>query len=333
MGRAILRRDRAKEKLVKRVFFTSVARSGVDADRRRSGFTLIELVVVVAVIGLLLSLVLAAVQHSRESGRRAQCASNLKQIGLALQGYQDAFGVFPRGWNFRHFSFHVAILPQLEQGPLFQRVDYLADAVTGTKNSPIRQTALAIYECPSDGYAAIQYAGNSLGTSYAGNFGTGVQTYGYNGFFPIGAGANPAGITDGLSQTAALSEILVSNLRYDRLRVLWPTVPMMSPSQLEMFAAQCSTVAPSEGGETMTHGHPWTCGDAGFTLYNHILPPNRPSCRNGTRVQEGAYSPASMHPGGANVAFGDGHLKFVVDDVDLRVWRAYGSRNGNDAAF
>ncbi len=332
-GLAITNRQGAIEELVKRGLSSQVACRPGYANMRRAGLTLLELLVVLAIMGVIASMLLAAVQHARESARRAQCTSNLRQIGIALQGYQDAFGVFPRGWNFRHFSFHVAILPQLEQEPLFQRVDYLANAATGIKNSSIRQTALPVYECPSDGYAAIRFTGDSVGTSYVGNYGTGVQAFGYNGFFPIGPGASPAAITDGLSQTAALSEILVANLQYDRLRVVWPTVPMMAPGQLEMFAAQCAMVAPSEGGETMSHGHPWTCGDASVTLYNHILPPNRPSCRNGTRVQEGAYPPASMHPGGVNVTFGDGHLKFIVDDVDLQVWRAFGSRNGNEAAF
>ncbi len=300
----------------------------------RSGMTLVELLVVMAIIGLLSSIVLAAVQHSRESGSRVQCASNLRQIGVAIQSYQDAFGVFPRGWSPRHFSFHVAILPRVEQEPLFQRVNYLSDAMWGLENQSIRATALPIYECPSDGYATFRYDGGFLGTSYAGNFGTGVQAYGYNGLFRPGPGTSPAEFIDGLSQTAAVSEILVANLSDDRRRVLWETVPMLSPGQLETFAAQCSMLAtPAPGGDTMIHGRPWTCGDAGATLYNHILPPNRPSCRNGTRVQEGAFPPASMHPGGANVAFGDGHLKFIGDDVDLRVWRAFGSRNGSEAAL
>src|SRR5262245_25976381 len=71
-------------------------------SRTNFGFTLVELLVTIAIIAVLLAIILPAVQAARESGRRAQCQNNLRQVALALIGYHDSFGEFPRGgWG--HF--------------------------------------------------------------------------------------------------------------------------------------------------------------------------------------------------------------------------------------
>jgi type II secretory pathway pseudopilin PulG len=97
-------------------------------DIEAPGFHVVELLVVIAIIGILVGLLLPAVQAAREAARRMQCSNNLKQLGLALHNYESAFKVLPYGssWpngpsvNWRRMSGHIAMLPYVEQGPLFE---------------------------------------------------------------------------------------------------------------------------------------------------------------------------------------------------------------------
>ncbi len=132
-------------------------------SRGSAGFTLVELLVVIAIIGVLIALLLPAVQAAREAARRAQCGSNLKQIGLAILNYDSAKGRFPAGSvcatpaiNDRYLgTWTVEILPQLELQALFNvwdpNNDFSVDASAGgVRNKRLRETPVAVYRCPSD---------------------------------------------------------------------------------------------------------------------------------------------------------------------------------------
>ncbi len=131
---------------------------------RPRGFTLVELLVVITIIGILIALLLPAVQAAREAARRSQCANNLKQIGLALHNYATAQSAFPPGaitqWNLagawdilnesttgQHgTSWMLQILPFVEQGPLFDRWDFSKNVAD---NEAVARTDIAAYYCPS----------------------------------------------------------------------------------------------------------------------------------------------------------------------------------------
>lgn len=314
------------------------------ATSRRSGFTVIELLVSIAVIALLLAILVPAVQQVRESGRRMQCRNHLKQIGIAVENYSSVHGMFPPGQS-NEFSLHVFLLPHLDQADLYEQVDFESGA-THTHDDYIASHYLEVFHCPSDGigHDATPFA-LIHGTNYAGNYGSGVQRYGYNGvfrnlysgrlMFGKGGPVRPAHITDGLSNTASISEILIANDGGpDEWRTIWP-VPKpyyVGGALLDEFADGCENLQPGPvpQPDTISRGRRWTWGDTYSTLYNHVLPPNRRSCKN-SGIDDGIYTAMSNHTGGVHVLYCDGHVEFASSSIDRGVWRAIGSRNGGEA--
>ncbi|MCE9555507.1 MAG: DUF1559 domain-containing protein [Planctomycetes bacterium] len=118
---------------------------------KRHAFTLIELLVVIAIIGVLISLLLPAVQSARESARRVQCMNNLRQIGLALTAYHDAYGAFPRGgWpaTSANLSWSASILPHLEGSNIYKLLNPAAP-YTDPTNLAAGRTVLPNFLCPT----------------------------------------------------------------------------------------------------------------------------------------------------------------------------------------
>ncbi|MDB5391024.1 MAG: hypothetical protein JWM11_6670 [Planctomycetaceae bacterium] len=140
----------------------------------RRGFTLIELLAVFAVIGILVALLLPAIQHARESARRTQCKSNLHQIGIALHSYQSLQGVLPPGCvgldgdpvNIQGWGWGVMLLPYLDQQPLYDTLQpnhhSLADVLADPNLQPYLLTPLPIYRCASDLGDGIQSTERTL---------------------------------------------------------------------------------------------------------------------------------------------------------------------------
>ncbi len=304
------------------------------------GFTLIEALVVIAVIGVLAGLLLVAVQSARESARRAQCANNLRQIGFALNGHAADKGAWPRGGNFeREYSFLISLLPYLEQKPLYDAINFSGHPLAGpgTPNDTVRVTIISALLCPSD---SAPTTGEGW-TNYAGNMGGGYLRYGCNGAFLVGD--QPAvgfrDFTDGTSQTAAASEWVLGSGRADfrdRRRAIFhvPNGVGADLVDFDQFVELCrnvdvDTVEPFD----ITHtgrGRDWMIGGSLGCLYHHVFPVNHLSCYNAAHSLEGAITAGSLHPGGSHTVFADGHVQFVKSSMQVEVWRALGSRNGRE---
>jgi prepilin-type N-terminal cleavage/methylation domain-containing protein/prepilin-type processing-associated H-X9-DG protein len=320
------------------------------------GFTLIELLVVIAIIAVLIALLLPAVQAAREAARRAQCVNNLKQLGLAVHNYTSASGALPptggSGNIPQHQSMKLRIMPYMEQQVAFNAYNFmLADAFAGANGLYQNVTVIAMriesLHCPSDdnpgneGSNKVNDINYPVGvTNYPNNAGTN-QAYNANKatgpayWLDSGAPITLAGIKDGTSNTAIFSEYVKGMSGQNKL----PDLNMVFEG---ISKNQGSDRADSAACQQMTtfkwdyKGEYWTQQDSGRGgAYFHINPPNKKACGStgnpgGGPGQWTMIGASSFHPGGVNVGFLDGSVKFVKDSVNYNTWLAIGTRSGKE---
>jgi prepilin-type N-terminal cleavage/methylation domain-containing protein/prepilin-type processing-associated H-X9-DG protein len=301
---------------------------------KRSAFTLVELLVVIAIIGVLVALLLPAVQAAREAGRRASCTNNLKQIGLALQNYHAAFNTFPvarNGFPLVHSSLS-RLLPFCEQANVQNLVDY-TQPLSAATNVMASQQVITLFVCPSDGASGRVATLPDAGSNYVANNGSGTINFGLikdgdgvftqtnNGF---------RSLLDGSSNTVAFSESLIGN------GMASTGTPPQNPrlEVLEIAGGGDTTPAACNGGSgtwSGIRGAKWIDGHYGNTLYNHYYTPNPPQwdCGNASH-NKGLSTARSWHPGGVNMLLCDGSVRFVGNPIDLITWRSLSTRAGGE---
>lgn len=294
---------------------------------KRDGFTLIELLVVILVIAILVALLLPAVQSSRAAARSIQCANQLRQIGIALHNYESRMGGFPTRFRFSPQSL---LLPDLELKPLYDQINFSSFNFFET-NETILMTDVSIFLCPQD--RSVDTSDNQAWTNYQGNYGSGYPLYGDNGVFAdqfVSLGK----VTDGLSTTAAFSEIITGSMGLNQPSNSFKINGIsVAKSDFEKFSNACDQ-ANTQNSEAAFFpvGSMWLRADVGSTLYNHVLPPNRPSCINNSgEFKNGAWTAGSRHADKTHTMFADGHVKSIKTGINIQVWRAIGSRNGGEA--
>lgn len=337
--------------------------------RRRSAFTLVELLVVIAIIGILIGLLLPAVQKIRAAAARTECGNNLKQIGLALHVYHDVYKHFPYGkspsypssGSWARWSTHSQILPFLEQDNLYKQLDFSLppyvgqDSTNGCYNPPNANVAchtqLKVFHCPAEsapyaimGSDGILYPGNNYcgnqGTTFMCDQGDGpalqstvAPTARADGVFYNQSQVKFASITDGTSNTVMFSEHLRSPGRFD------PRVSMfMMPETytLEETHTVCQGLDPYTTPTICdSYGNCWAWGETCCTIYNHVSTPNSRTCGAipfpGSQVNMAMDVPASSnHPNGVNVVLCDGSVRYVSNAISLATWRALGTRDAGD---
>jgi prepilin-type N-terminal cleavage/methylation domain-containing protein/prepilin-type processing-associated H-X9-DG protein len=328
--------------------------------RPRRGFTLIEVLVVIAIIALLVGLLLPAVQAAREAARRLRCTNHLKQIGLALHGYHEAVGSLPPGYDMYNtwceWSPSTMLLPHLEQRRLFNAINFDVPA-PGDPVSPVNATVITavvdVFLCPSDPDRLSNRQGH---VNYCANWGSRPLRYapipdGPFGGHPEQPSQTPSfrDITDGLSQTAAYSERVKGLGDGSRLDMAMDR-DSSSPSAMLLVLTATSDVASSPAGyftackalDSRTtavgpFGAPggfWHQILNGNVCYTHVLPPNASSCAYGWNGDDhhpmGALTATSRHPGIVNVLFADGSTHAVKETIAISVWWALGTRAGGE---
>jgi prepilin-type N-terminal cleavage/methylation domain-containing protein/prepilin-type processing-associated H-X9-DG protein len=285
-------------------------------------FTLVELLVVITIIGILIALLLPAVQAAREAARRLQCSNNLKQIGLALHNYHTLLGCFPAGESIgvpgqcqsggcRGNPIWIVLLPYLEQSGIERTYDYSAKFgwaawLQSTVGGQLASAPMPAYRCPSD--PQLQQFPN-LRDYFAVDGGKTVTAQGWygsvylDGLFTINRWSAMRDITDGSSNTLAIGES--SHPEYDG-----------------MGSGYCTSTGGPGG---------WAFGGSCVSTDNVTCSIDSTDLARSTRSTKYAINTtlsltstnsddvpfASYHPGGTHFVFADGHVQLLNDTIDV----------------
>jgi hypothetical protein len=306
---------------------------------------LVELLVVIAIIGVLIALLLPAVQAARAAARRMQCSNNMKQFSLAFHGYHDVYLMFPPGAGrvssamagstiTMRFNQHVRILPFIEQTALFEQ---WAASNEHQLSTLYAQKPISTFLCPSDENGRLLGRGSarsSIVVSIGDGFG--VDGGGRRGMVGWSGASGTSWaqvyektfdtITDGASNTCLCSEVVSSRVIGSTniiggvrsasgsieggggAKPTWCMNNARSATNPNQLVSAASDIwRGSRAFDT-----PLT-----YVLFNTIMPPNAPACaRTNNDYTWGLYPPQSNHSGGVNCGVVDGSVRFVNDTVD-----------------
>lgn len=292
---------------------------------RRRAFTLVELLVVIAILGILMAVLLPAVQRAREAANRSICTGHLKQIGIALLNYHDVHRSFPPGYLSGvdsagddlgpGWGWAAMLLPHIEQSPLFDRIQF-DQPIEALSQKAVRTTSIPVYLCPSDRavpvWAAVtrDAAGNPVAAicdvasaNYVGVFGVTEPGVDGEGIFFRNSAIALGDVSDGASVT-----LLVGERAHRWSDSTW----VGAVTKAELFPPPDSPAVPFiENASGMVLGHSFEG------------PPNAPG------LECNDFS--SEHADGANLGFCDAHVQFISSSMDKKLFRALSTRAGHES--
>ena len=331
---------------------------------RSRAFTLIELLVVIAIIGVLVALLLPAVQQAREAARRSQCKNNLKQLALACHNYHDSYKMFPNNYDGRplsesngnwqqstgNFGWIVMALPYIDQAPLFNRFNFADQSGgnsslgwTSQNNTALATTVLSALLCPSNPQASLQSV-DVAGCSGGGCFGNvPVARTDYTGNLGFIAGDwRSCLVQDGGNIPLTKS----TNPLPGQVLDAWGEAGTVGTYLLGMDGvfsfrgtAKISDIVDGSSNTIMLmEDHHWSQGktkpdqyarDTGWASTMQVS-----TAANLINQQYGYSDPhkchgiSSTHVGGAHVSLADGSVRFISENMAIVTLQAIANRNG-----
>ncbi len=312
----------------------------------------------IAIIAVLISLLLPAVQSAREAARRMSCTNNLKQLGLGIHNYETIVGALPpsivligsgntvSGWI--GWSVSGRILPLMEQGPLFSSINFSYSGES-PENITVARQSVSVLICPSepDPAPAAANVGISNVTNYGFCMGDWFVWGGFRGpqnrsAFGPNRSRRWSEFRDGMSMTLLASEGKAKQPLY---RDCGGLSRVNDPANVPAPGASPGDIVPEyQGGgcEYKTGHSEWTDGQAHHVGFTTAWTPNTRSIGRspagepvdlditGQREKRGgptfaAITARSYHPGGVNVLLADGSVRFVKDGIAGTIWRSMGT--------
>ena len=304
------------------------------SNAHRRGFTLVELLVVIAIIGVLVALLLPAVQAAREASRRTKCQNQMRQSGLAMFNFEDSKKTLPEGMEIdvsihclagdcRGNSLWTLLLPYIEQGNTFNQYDPKLGWNTSFHVNTLGAKSMPLYVCPSDGKWTLypnrrNYFGIAGGRTRL-SHGWRGDVY-QDGVFKMQFARRLAEITDGTSNTIAVGEASHP--------MRWGLGPGYG---IQEIGGPTGWIV---GGACIKPACQLTDQSYGRDMRNTKFPIN--SVIPMLMDSENDIPYGSLHPGGANFTFADGHVGFLSQNLSMATFQGLASCEGGetfDASF
>ena len=301
--------------------------------RTRKAFTLVELLVVIAIIGILVALLLPAIQMAREAARRSSCSNNLKQIGLGLTMYHDTFGQLPAGWRARDpdgdadhdwlgqpgWGWAAAILPYVEQDAVSEGSVHFELPITEHENEQARETVIKLFRCASDiGTDTFILEADDHGHLHA-NVTQDPHDHEQDEY--VLATANYVGVFGTIDPHevyeggARADGPFVHNQQFSFRDFLDGTSETFLVGERTSRLSYSTWVGSIHGGE---HGPARVVGVATF-------PPN-----SDYNEEVAVHNFSSLHPAGTQFVAADGSVKLITESIDTRVYHALCTMAGGE---